>query len=70
MDEEEADEYIGYNVTGAYVGPSTPVFAVIHRQPLIVSCDDRDLSAEQGNPPSSGFPGDVPSHPASQSMRR
>ncbi|MET8139858.1 hypothetical protein ABZU32_06055 [Sphaerisporangium sp. NPDC005288] len=70
MDQEEAEEYIAYNVTGAYVGPSTPVFAVIHRQPLIVSHDDRNLSAKQGNPPPSDFPGDVTSDPASQSMRR
>ncbi|MET8144609.1 hypothetical protein ABZU32_30265 [Sphaerisporangium sp. NPDC005288] len=70
MDEEEAEEYIGFNITGAFVGPSTPVFAVIHRQPLIVSRDDRNLSSEQGNPPSSEFPGNVPSDPAGQSMRR
>ncbi|MEV6987002.1 hypothetical protein AB0M95_37900 [Sphaerisporangium sp. NPDC051017] len=40
MDEEEAGEWIDYNVTGAYVGPSTPVFAIIKRQPVIVSGDD------------------------------
>ncbi|GGK82290.1 hypothetical protein Sme01_38310 [Sphaerisporangium melleum] len=69
MDEEEADEYIGYNITGAYAGPSTPVFGVIHRQPLIVSCEDRDLSAEQENSPPSYFPGDSPFGGAGQSMR-
>lgn len=26
MDEEEAEEYFAFNVTGAYVGPSTPIY--------------------------------------------
>ncbi|WP_240489844.1 hypothetical protein [Actinomadura atramentaria] len=36
MDEEEADEWIGFNLTGAYAGPGTPVFAIVKRQPVIV----------------------------------
>ncbi|WP_067481907.1 hypothetical protein [Actinomadura hibisca] len=39
MEVEEAAEYIDYNVTGAYVGPSTPAFAIIRRPPVVV---DRD----------------------------
>lgn len=39
MDPEEAAEYIDYNVTGAYVGPYTPAFAIIRRPPVVV---DRD----------------------------
>jgi hypothetical protein len=26
MDEEQALEYFDYNIAGAYVGPSTPIF--------------------------------------------
>lgn len=40
MSAEEAAEWIDYNVSGAYVGPSTPVFAIIRRQPVVV---DRDI---------------------------
>jgi hypothetical protein len=35
MDEESAVEYLEFNVLGAYVGPSTPVFAMIYRQPTL-----------------------------------
>lgn len=31
MDWEAAEEYFEYNVSGAYVGPGTPAFAVIKR---------------------------------------
>ncbi|WP_433358607.1 hypothetical protein [Streptosporangium sp. CA-115845] len=41
MDEEEAREFIDFNVTGAYVGEGTPAFATIYRQP-----DIRSLSAD------------------------
>jgi hypothetical protein len=27
MDEEEAEEYISFNMMGAYIGPYTPIFA-------------------------------------------
>lgn len=40
MDEEEADEWIAHNLTAAYVGPGTPVFAVIMRQPTVVAPDE------------------------------
>ncbi|WP_018655663.1 hypothetical protein [Actinomadura flavalba] len=36
MAEEEAAEWIDYNVSGAHVGPFIPVFAIVRRQPLIV----------------------------------
>ncbi|MDP9850483.1 hypothetical protein [Streptosporangium lutulentum] len=40
MDEEEANEYFEFNVTGAYVGEGTPAFATIYRQPDIRSVSD------------------------------
>jgi hypothetical protein len=40
MDQEEAGEWIDFNVTGAYAGPATPVFAIIQRQPVVVARDD------------------------------
>lgn len=30
MTEEEAQEYIDFNVTGAWVGPNTPIFILDH----------------------------------------
>ena len=36
-EEEEAAEWIDFNVTGAYVGPTTPVFASIHRHPVVLA---------------------------------
>jgi hypothetical protein len=36
MDEDEAAEWLEVNVCGAYVGPSTPLFGVIHRPPIII----------------------------------
>lgn len=39
MDEDEATEWLEYNVTGAYMGPTTPVFTVISRQPIIAPVD-------------------------------
>lgn len=36
MDESEAVEYLEFNVLGAYVGPSTPLFAVFYRQPTLI----------------------------------
>lgn len=33
LSEEDAEEYMSYNVTGAYVGEGTPVFAVVYRNP-------------------------------------
>ncbi|WP_344547320.1 hypothetical protein [Actinomadura fulvescens] len=35
LDEEDAEEWLEYNLTGAYVGPGTPVFAVIIRSPIL-----------------------------------
>jgi hypothetical protein len=36
MDESEAVEWMEFNVLGAYVGPSTPLFAMIYRQPRLI----------------------------------
>lgn len=35
MTQQESIEYLEYNTLGAYVGGSTPVFAVIHRRPKL-----------------------------------
>jgi hypothetical protein len=35
MDELDALEWMDNNVLGAYVGPSTPLFAIIYRQPTL-----------------------------------
>jgi hypothetical protein len=35
MDESDALEWMEINVLGAYVGPSTPLFAMIYRQPTL-----------------------------------
>lgn len=35
MAEDEATEWLSFNVTGAYAGPNTSVFAVINRLPII-----------------------------------
>lgn len=36
MTYDEATEWVSYNTLGAFAGPSTPVFAVIRRQPVVV----------------------------------
>lgn len=71
MDEEEAEEYIGYNVTGAYVGPSTPVFAVILRYPVIVSGDEGPAMNQVWEAVAlSDVRRDGHSHPAGLDLRR
>jgi hypothetical protein len=35
QDESDALEWMEINVLGAYVGPSTPLFAMIYRQPTL-----------------------------------
>lgn len=40
MDESDADEYMQFNVIGAYVGPSTPVFAFVYRPPTLIDPDE------------------------------
>lgn len=34
MDEEEAEEYFGFNVQGAWVGPQTPIFVDTNPFPI------------------------------------
>jgi hypothetical protein len=40
MEESAAVEYMEFNVLGAYVGPSTPLFAFIYRQPTLIDPDE------------------------------
>jgi hypothetical protein len=49
MDEEEALDYFGYNVTSAYMGPTTPVFTYLfpeEEEEKMVSCADGDFEPE------------------------
>lgn len=36
LTEDDAQEHMDYNVTGAYAGDGTPCFAVIYRPPTVV----------------------------------